>query len=631
MISTKDSLKTIFRYLLPYKRMLAVVILVLLCDVGGSLLVPTITANMINAAVSGGSLDEIIKDGIIMLAIAIISGGLTLLGCWLCARLSANFGRDIRKDLYDKSLTLSGTDFEKFGTASMITRTLNDINVIQQAFIDFVQMVLPVPIMCVLGIAFSFAISKKMGFLVLGATAFVMIAALFIMRKATPIFEKLQSLLDRMNVVLRENLTGVRVIRAFNKEKHEIKRTRKTFEDYAMTSISANYLFVGLDALTTVLINFCIVAILYLGAGEVGAGNMQIGDISAVTEYAIWILFYVMMAQIIIMLIPRALTCTRRVGTVLQLEPEILDGRGNGEAPALIRSASGNGAVSTKGESSPNRESSPAIGISNTDSPAIEIPGIENPVTSAAGDIIRFENVSFSFADADEKTLAGIDFTCKRGQTTAIIGGTGSGKSTIAKLILRFHDVTEGRVSLCGRDIRELAQSELRSHISYIPQKAWLFSGTIAENLRYGQRDASDAELIHALKTAQSDFVFELPDGLESAVAQGGSNFSGGQKQRLSIARALVKKADLYVFDDSFSALDFQTDAALRHALKDEIQDAAILIIAQRVSTILHADQILVLDDGRIAGLGRHEELMQSCEIYRDIVNSQMKGGAQNV
>ncbi len=627
MISTKDSLKTIFRYLLPYKRMLAVVILVLLCDVGGSLLVPTITANMINAAVSGGSLDEIIKDGIIMLAIAIISGGLTLLGCWLCARLSANFGRDIRKDLYDKSLTLSGTDFEKFGTASMITRTLNDINVIQQAFIDFVQMVLPVPIMCVLGIAFSFAISKKMGFLVLGATAFVMIAALFIMRKATPIFEKLQSLLDRMNVVLRENLTGVRVIRAFNKEKHEIKRTRKTFEDYAMTSISANYLFVGLDALTTVLINFCIVAILYLGAGEVGAGNIQIGDISAVTEYAIWILFYVMMAQIIIMLIPRALTCTRRVGTVLQLEPEILDGRGNGEAPALIRSASGNGAasgncaVSTKGESSPNRESSPAI----------EIPGIENPATSAAGDIIRFENVSFSFADADEKTLAGIDFTCKRGQTTAIIGGTGSGKSTIAKLILRFHDVTEGRVSLCGRDIRELAQSELRSHISYIPQKAWLFSGTIAENLRYGQRDASDAELIHALKTAQSDFVFELPDGLESAVAQGGSNFSGGQKQRLSIARALVKKADLYVFDDSFSALDFQTDAALRHALKDEIQDAAILIIAQRVSTILHADQILVLDDGRIAGLGRHEELMQSCEIYRDIVNSQMKGGAQNV
>ncbi len=627
MISTKDSLKTIFRYLLPYKRMLAVVILVLLCDVGGSLLVPTITANMINAAVSGGSLDEIIKDGIIMLAIAIISGGLTLLGCWLCARLSANFGRDIRKDLYDKSLTLSGTDFEKFGTASMITRTLNDINVIQQAFIDFVQMVLPVPIMCVLGIAFSFAISKKMGFLVLGATAFVMIAALFIMRKATPIFEKLQSLLDRMNVVLRENLTGVRVIRAFNKEKHEIKRTRKTFEDYAMTSISANYLFVGLDALTTVLINFCIVAILYLGAGEVGAGNMQIGDISAVTEYAIWILFYVMMAQIIIMLIPRALTCTRRVGTVLQLEPEILDGRGNGEAPALIRSASGNGAasgncaVSTKGESSPNRESSPAI----------EIPGIENPATSAAGDIIRFENVSFSFADADEKTLAGIDFTCKRGQTTAIIGGTGSGKSTIAKLILRFHDVTEGRVSLCGRDIRELAQSELRSHISYIPQKAWLFSGTIAENLRYGQRDASDAELIHALKTAQSDFVFELPDGLESAVAQGGSNFSGGQKQRLSIARALVKKADLYIFDDSFSALDFQTDAALRHALKDEIQDAAILIIAQRVSTILHADQILVLDDGRIAGLGRHEELMQSCEIYRDIVNSQMKGGAQNV
>ena len=245
--------------------------------------------------------------------------------------------------------------------------------------------------------------------------------------------------------------------------------------------------------------------------------------------------------------------------------------------------------------------------------------------------VIRFDHVSFRFEDADEETLSDIDFCARRGQTTAIIGGTGSGKSTIAKLILRFHDITGGRILLGTDDIRGITQDELRSHISYVPQKAWLFSGTISDNLRYGDAEATDEELRHALEVAQSGFVFDLPDGLESAVAQGGSNFSGGQKQRLSIARALVKKSDLYIFDDSFSALDFKTDAALRHALASEVSDAAVLIIAQRVSTVLHADQILVLDDGRVAGLGKHEELTHTCEVYREIVNSQMRGGEQNV
>ena len=572
------------KYLRPYRGMLVFVMLIMVCDVGGSLLVPTIAANMINAAVSGVGMNELVGDGIVMLAVAVISGGLTMLGCWLCARLSANLGRDLRCALYDKSLAFSGADFEQFGTGSMITRTLNDINVIQQAFIDFVQMVLPVPIMCVLGIGFSFNISRKMGMLVLVATIVIIIASYFIIRKATPIFEKLQSLLDRMNVVLRETMTGVRVIRAFNKEPHEAGRAKKTFEEYAKAAISANRLFVGLDCLTTVLINFCVVAVYYFGAGEVGSGNMEIGDISAVVEYAIWILFYVMMAQIIIMLIPRALTCMRRVNAVLELTPLIQDGEKNVVA-----------------------------NCGNSDA------------------VIKFDHVSFRFEDADEETLSDIDFCARRGQTTAIIGGTGSGKSTIAKLILRFHDVTSGRIMLAADDIREITQDELRSHISYVPQKAWLFSGTISDNLRYGNAEASDEELRHALEVAQSDFVFGLADGLESAVAQGGSNFSGGQKQRLSIARALVKKSDLYIFDDSFSALDFKTDAALRHALASEVSDAAVLIIAQRVSTILHADQILVLDDGRVAGLGKHDELMRTCEVYREIVNSQMKGGEQNV
>ena len=384
-----------------------------------------------------------------------------------------------------------------------------------------------------------------------------------------------------MNVVLRENITGVRVIRAFNKERHETGRMNATFNQYATSSIQANYLFAGLDCLANVAINFLIVAVVYLGGNAVGAGKMLIGDITSVTEYAIWILLYVMMAQMTILMFPRALTCIRRVSDVLNLKPEITD-------------------------------------------------GAESVRTVERADIVSFENVSFRFADADEETLSHLSFTCRKGETTAVIGGTGSGKSTITKLLLRYHDVTEGRITLHGQDIRELTQKDVRSAVSYVPQKAWLFSGTIAENLRYGDPDATEERLRHALHIAQSDLVLELPDGVTAPEAQCGTNISGGQKQRLSIARALAKKADLYVFDDSFSALDFKTDAALRHALKEEMKDAAVLIIAQRISTILHADQILVLNDGRIVGKGRHKELLQTCEIYRDIVNSQMKGGVSN-
>lgn len=571
-------MKTILSFLKPYRKRLLFISLIMIADVGGSLLVPTITANMINLAVSQADLSDILIQGIWMLGIALLSGGLTLLGSWLCARLSADFGRDLRVALYDKTLSFSTTDFETFGTASMITRTLNDINVLQQSLMNVLQLVLPVPVMCALGIFFSFSIHRDMGFLILGATFLVLAAALLIIRKAARIFELLQSFLDRMNVVLRENLTGVRVIRAFRKETHEIKRMRKSFEDYAVSAIQANRLFAGLDCLATVVINLTIVAILYLGGNQIGTGSMKVGDITAVTEYAIWILFYVMMAQMVILLVPRAMTCMRRICAVLNHTPEIQDGTGQ----------SGSG---------------------------------------AGPEIFRFDHVSFRFADADENTLSDLSFSCEKGKTTAIIGGTGSGKSTIAKLLLRFHDVTAGQITLKGTDIRSLPQSELRSAISYIPQRAWLFSGTIEENLRYGNPDATREDLIRALKTAQADFVLDLPGGLKSHVSQGGTNFSGGQRQRLSIARALVKTADLYVFDDSFSALDFQTDAALRHALQEEITEAGLLIIAQRISTILHADQILVLNEGQIAGIGRHEELMETCPVYRDIAHSQMKGG----
>lgn len=331
--------------------------------------------------------------------------------------------------------------------------------------------------------------------------------------------------------------------------------------------------------------NISVVVILWVGGNRVGAGAMQIGDITAVMEYAMMILFYIVMAQMVIILIPRAKVCMERLGAVLEHEPEIVDHVPEEAADEKIKAA------------------------------------------EKQTDVLSFRDVTFRFGDAEEDTLQQLSFTCKRGETTAIIGSTGSGKSTIAKLVLRFHDVTGGSISFLGTDIRKLSQEKLRSRISYVPQKAWLFSGTIQDNLRQGKEDAVKEEMEHALKTAQADFVFSLPDGLNAHVAQGGTNFSGGQKQRLSIARALIKPADLYIFDDSFSALDFKTDAALRKALQSEMQDAAMLIIAQRVNTILHAEQIIVLDEGTVAGIGTHESLMKTCPVYQEIARSQMKGG----
>lgn len=572
-------MKTVLRFLKPYKRLCVLTLLTMLVDAAGALLIPTLTADMINIGVSGGDLHFIVQRGLAMVAVTVLAGAATLFGSWLCADLSAKVGKDMRNAVYDKSLAFSAHDFEQFGTGSMIARTLNDVNIIQQSIVWCIQMVIPVPALCTMGIVMAFAIDATMGYLLIAVTALIIVLAVLVTRKASVIFESLQRFLDRMNVVLRENITGVRVIRAFNKERREEARIRRTFEQYAESSIQANRLFVGLDSTAFFMINLCIVAILWIGGNRIGAGYMEIGDITALIEYAILILYYIIMAQMVIILLPRARVCLRRMEEVLSRKPEIRDG----EVPLL-----------------------PDLGREDA--------------------VVAFDHVSFRFADADEDTLGGLTFTCLRGQTTAIIGGTGSGKSTIAKLILRFHDVTSGELRFDGRDVRAMTQNELRRRIAYIPQKAWLFSGTIADNLRDGREEARESEMLHALKVAQAGFVEELPEGLNAHVAQGGTNFSGGQKQRLSIARALMKQADLYIFDDSFSALDFKTDAALRKALAAETGDAAVLIIAQRISTILNADKIIVLDNGRMVGMGSHAGLMENCPVYRDIARSQMKG-----
>ena len=588
-------MKLILHFLKPYRWLCVFTILAMLLDVAGGLLVPRLTADMINIGVESGNLDYMIRKGIAMLAVTVFSGAGALLGSWLCADLSAKIGEDMRNAVYEKSLTFSAHDFEQFSTGSMITRTLNDINIIQQSVVWCIQMVLPVPAVCIMGVGMAFAIDTVMGFLLIGVTALIIVLALLVTRKASEIFGRLQRLLDRMNVVLRENLTGVRVIRAFNKEKDEERRMRKTFEDYAETAVSANLLFAGLESTAFFVINIAIVAILWIGGNRIGAGFMEIGDITALTEYSILILFYIIMAQMVIILLPRARVCIGRIREVLEKEPEIKDGEGR---------------IGPAGNPEDKEAGCPA---------------------DAGREAASFSNVTFRFPDADENALTDLNFTCRKGETTAVIGGTGSGKSTIAKLLLRFHDVTEGSVRVGGADVRDISQNELRSRISYVPQKAWLFSGTIADNLGYGSENASEEEMRRILAVAQADFVSSLANGLDSHVAQGGTNYSGGQKQRLSIARALMKKADLYIFDDSFSALDFKTDAALRKALKEEVADAAVLIIAQRINTILNADQIIVLDEGRIVGIGRHEELMENCPVYREIARSQMKGGGEVV
>ena len=570
------------RFLKPYRGLVAVTLLVLLVDNVGTLLVPTMLANMVNTGITTGDVDYILRNGLYMFIATSMASGGTVLGCYLSARLAANVACDIRNAVYDKSLELAASDFERFGTGSMITRSLNDINVIQQAILQTIQLVLPVPFLAVAGIVFAWFIDPAMGTLLGVVVAIVLVAAVFTVANAAPIFMRLQSFIDRMNVVLRENIVGVRVIRAFNKERHEEQRLDEVFSDYAANAIKVNHLFVGLDSSSFFLMNIAEVAVLWVGGNRVGAHAMQIASISAVLEYAILILFFVMMAQMVVLTLPRAAACLNRARQVLEIEPSIVDGQ------------------RTLGDGAP---------ASEDDAVAV------------------FDHMSFRFDDADEDTLCDLSFACRRGQTTAIVGSTGSGKSTVAKLLLRFHDATKGAIRLDGVDLRELSQDEIRGHIAYVPQKAWLFSGTVASNLRFGNEDATETDMLHALEVAQSTFVLDQPQGLDTPVAQGGTNFSGGQRQRLAIARALMKQADLYIFDDSFSALDFKTDAALRHALQDETRDAAVLIIAQRISTILHADQIVVLKDGEIVGLGTHSELMETCEVYRAIAESQMKGG----
>lgn len=572
-------MRLIMKFLKPHWKLCVLTIVLLIVDVAGALYIPTLAAEILNQGTSGSSFEALAMTGIQMAIATILSGICAVTGGYTCAMLSARIGKDMRVAIYEKSLKLSVYDFRQFGTASITTRTVSDITTIQMAVVSCIQMILPVPAIVIIALALAFSLDVEMGLILLIVVLVVLILAFFLIRSAAPLFKRLQKLLDRMSTVLLENITGVRVVRAFRNEEMELDRMNETFTNYAQTSIRANRRFANLDGLSFFCINFFVVIVYWLSGGRIYSGHLQIGDVTAVIQYALMVLFFLMMAQMVILTLPRALECCERIREVLDHTPEIRD------------------MVTENPKEEKDQES-----------------------------VMDFQNVSFRFADAEENTLRHLNFSCRRGETTAIIGATGSGKSTIASLMLRFHDVIGGRILLNGTDIRKMTQEHLRDHIGHVQQKAWLFSGTIRDNLKYSRSDATDEELMHAADIAQAgEFIRSLPDGLDTFVAQGGTNFSGGQKQRLSIARALVKKPELYIFDDSFSALDFKTDAALRKALVPETKDAAVMIIAQRVSSIQHADQIIVLHEGEMAGIGKNEELLKTCPVYKEIYESQTK------
>ncbi len=520
----------------------------------------------------------ILQVGGQMLLLALLSAAAIILVGYLAARVAAGLAQNLRHLLFERVMRFSSAEIEKFSTASLITRSTNDITQIQSVMIILIRMVFYAPIIGIGGIIHAVNKSASMWWIIaLAVISLVgLIAVVFVI--AVPKFKIIQSLVDRLNLIGRENLIGMMVIRAFNRQKYEEARFEQANRDLTQTSLFINRVFVVVMPFMMIILNGISVLIIWVGAGQVAQATMQVGDMMAFMQYAMQIVFAFMMLSFLFILLPRADVSANRVADVL-------------ETPLTIQDA-------------PQPKSFP------------------QPFCGR----IEFRNVSFRYPDAEEYVLHNLNFTMQCGQTTAIIGTTGSGKSTIVNLIPRFYDVSEGDISIDGVDIREVSLSELRDKIGYIPQRSNLFSGSIESNLRYADENAGEEAMRRALEMAQADeFVFSSPDGLQAPVSQGGINYSGGQKQRLSIARALVKQPPIYIFDDSFSALDYRTDARLRRALKQKLADSAVIIVSQRVATIKGSDQILVLDQGRIIAKGTHAELMESCEVYREIALSQLK------
>ena len=512
-----------------------------------------------------------------MLGIAILSMFVTIIVTFLAAKVAATLGKTLRNNVYEKVMSFSNEEMKKFSTASLITRSTNDIQQIQMMMVMILRFIFYAPMMAMMGIFKVINTNVSMSWIIAVAVICIVFLLGIIFTFVMPKFKLVQKLVDKLNLVSREIITGIMPIRAFSNQKHEEERFEKANGDLTKVNIFVNRIMSCMMPAMMLVMNLIAVLIVYKGTYSIDAGTMQVGDMMAFIQYTMQIIMSFLVIGMMSVMIPRASVSAGRICEVIETEPTIED-------PESAKEFSGN----KKG-------------------------------------VVEFKNVSFKYPDAEEEILSDISFTAKPGETTAFIGSTGSGKSTLINLIPRFFDVTEGQILVDGADIREVTQKDLRDKIGYVPQKGILFTGTIASNLRYGNTNATDEQIREAAEIAQAtEFIDSKPEGFDTEIAQGGTNVSGGQKQRLSIARAIAKNPEIYIFDDSFSALDLKTDAALRKALKKKTGDSTVLIVAQRISTILHAEQIIVLDEGRIVGKGTHEELLKNCEVYKQIALSQL-------
>jgi ATP-binding cassette subfamily B protein len=565
----------LLRHIQPYRGSVAIVLALALAQSIANLYLPRLMADIVDQGIAKGDNQVILWIGGWMLLIAVGATACAIAGSYFAARVATGFGRAIRGQIFSRVAHFSIHQFAGFSTASLITRTTNDTTQVQGVLIMTLSMVVTAPMMAIGGVALALSQDVSLAWVLIVTIPIVAIIFLLIMRGAVPLFQVMQQKLDRLNLILDEGLTGVRVIRAFDRGAYEHRRFDAANLDVTTTAIAVNRLIAGLMPAMILMLNLTSISIIWFGGLRIDSGAMQVGAMIASLQYAMQILFAVFMVTAMFVMLPRAEASAKRINQVLDLEPEITD-------PAQPAS------------------------------------------TGAARGLVEFDNVSFQYPHAEEPALAGVSFVANPGEVTAIIGGTGSGKSTLVGLIPRFYDVNRGRVLVDGVDVRDLPQHELRARIGFVPQKAVLFSGTIGDNIRYGREDASDEDVLHAAAVAQaSEFIGQLPEGLGAAVAQGGTNFSGGQKQRLAIARALIRRPEIYIFDDSFSALDFATDARLRSALKQDTVKATVFIVSQRIGTVMTADRIIVLDNGGVAGIGTHAELLKSNPVYREIVASQ--------
>jgi len=564
------------RFLKPYSLVLTAVVILVFIQSITNLYLPNLNSDIVDTGVVRGDTAYIWRTGGWMLLVAAGSAIAAVVAAYLSSLVAAGFGRDLRSRVFSRVESFSLHEFDKIGTATLITRTTNDITQVQMVLLIMLRMMIGAPIMAAGGIIMAISKDAELSLVLVVVLPLLVGLITFVAGKGIPIFKALQVKLDRLNLVLRENLTGIRVIRAFDRVDHERRRFQEANRDLTQTAIRVNQLMAVMMPTMMLVMNFTMVAIVWFGGVRIEGGHMQVGDMMAFIQYAMQIMWSMVMMSMMFIMIPRAEASAVRINEVLETVPEISD------------------------------------------------PAHPSPASGRHGHV-EFQDVTFSYPGAEQPALSHISFRADPGQVTAIIGGTGSGKSTLISLIPRFYDVGQGKVLVDGTDVRDMTQEALRARIGFVPQKAILFTGSIADNIRHGKEDASSEEVRQAAVTAQAaEFIAGMKDGFDSPIEQGGSNVSGGQKQRLSIARALIRRPEVYVFDDSFSALDFKTDARLRAALRKETAEATVIIVAQRVSTVMDADQIVVLDDGRIAGIGNHKDLMNTCAVYREIVSSQL-------